>query len=806
MPPVNHNTELSKESKRRTALLFLAFFLSGMSALIYQTVWVRMLTRYLGSTTAATATVLCVFMGGVALGAWLGGRLADQIKRRLKGYVILEICIAFCGIVLSFIIVFVLGGFYINIYPWFGSNTLCLAIARIVFCVICLLIPTALMGATLPFLVASITQNKYGFQRGLGHLYSINTFGGVLGVLTTGFVLIGLLGERSSLLFAALLNLLAAFLVYRLDKESLPQESKIGQPEIAGTSPLAMPTLYPVPIMFWSRIAIFVSGFSALAYEILWTSFLMLSLRTSIYAFSLMLSIFLVGIAFGSWLSTRFKISETRPAAMFALFEILIGCLTATGMMVFLFLGQVSKGFTGSYWFGILTSFLIVFPVAVIFGWQFPLAVRCCISNTSRPGRETGWAYSANTTGAILGSVLAGFLLIPFIGTARSFMIIAVLNMVIGIVFLCLISRKERGKMPVMAGLLTVIFVLMTFSVGDPYRKVLQERVYEVIGKNALMYAFYEDVSGNIVPAGSPDPFDKQLLINGVGMTSLATETKLMAHLPLALITNPKKILVVCFGMGTTVRSASRYPVQNGTIKISAVDIMPKVFDCFKYFHNDAEQVIALPNVHLHADDGRNFLLVHNERYDVITIDPAPPVYSAGTVNLYTREFFELCKTRINTNGIVCLWIPQAPLSESIMIMKTFVNTFPGASLWGALGQSGFYLIGGHRSFDQTDESLALLAKKLSAIKDISEWDAFYGCEEELKQLYLLGAKDFAKFVESIREITDDRPFTEFPIWRGVLTKKNSMLTAQMMRDAVVRKNFEIKSSVDPSGKVFIQK
>lgn len=763
-----------------------------MSGLIYQTVWVRMLTRYLGSTTAATATVLCVFMGGLALGAWLGGRLADQIKGKLFCYVVIELCVAAGCILMSFLIIFVLGGFYINFYPWFGSNTLWLTIARIAFCMICLLVPTALMGATLPFLVAFVAQSEYGFQRGLGHLYSINTFGAVLGVLTTGFFLIGSLGERSSLVFAALLNLLAAFFVYRLDKESLPQESKIGQPEMAGTSTLKMPTPYRAPIMFWSRIAIFVSGFSALAYEILWTRFLMLPLRTSIYAFSLMLSIFLFGIAFGSWLSTRFKISDTRPAAMFALFEILIGFLTATGMMVFLLLGQVSNGFTGGYGFGILTSFLIVFPVAVVFGWQFPLAVRCCLSDTSRPGRETGWAYFANTSGAILGSVLAGFLLIPFIGTAGSFMIIAVVNTVIGIVFLCLISRKERGNLPVLAGLLIAIFILMTVRVGDPYRKVIQERVSENIGKNASVYTFYEDVSGNIVPAGSPDPFDKQLLVNGVGMTSLVTETKLMAHLPLALITNPEKILVICFGMGTTVRSAGRYPVQKGSIEISAVDIMPKVFDCFKYFHDDAERIISLPNVHLYADDGRNFLLVHKERYDVITIDPAPPIYSAGTVNLYTRDFFELCKSRINRNGIVCLWLPEAPWSESIMIMKTFVNAFPGASLWGALGDSGFYLIGGYRSFDQTDESLAVLTKKLSTIKDISEWDAFYGREEELKQLYLLGSKDFAKFVEPAREVTDDRPYTEFPLWRGVLTKKNSMLTAQMIRDAVVRKNLKV--------------
>jgi spermidine synthase len=795
LPQIHQGPEWSNRKKTiGIIVLFSAFFLSGMSGLIYQTVWVRMLTRYLGSTTAATATVLCVFMGGLALGAWLGGRLADQIKRKLTGYVILELCIAASGILMSFLIVLILGGLYVNFYPWFGVNELWLHIARIVFCMICLLLPTVLMGATLPFLVAYITQNKYGFQQGLGHLYSINTFGAVLGVLSTGFVLIGTLGERSSLFFAALLNILAAFFVYRLDRQSLYPDSKIQKSAFEISPSSVMPSQYPAPITFWSRIAIFVSGFSALAYEILWTRFLMLPLQTSIYAFSLMLGIFLIGIASGSWFSTRIKISETRPAAMFALFEILIGFLTATGMIVFLVLGRISEGFTGGYWFGILTSFFIVFPVAVIFGWQFPIAVRCCISDASYPGRETGWAYSTNTAGAILGCILAGFVMIPLMGTARSFMLIALVNTLIGIILLCLISKKERGQMPALAGLLTAIFVLMIIGTGDPYRKVIQERLYKTIGKNALTYAFYEDVAGNTVAAGSPeDKRKRKLLINGMSMTSLVTASKLMAHLPMSLVPNPNKILVVCFGMGTTVRSASRYPMKDGIVEIHAVDIVPKVFDCFKYFHSDADQIIALPNVHLHADDGRNYLLVRPELYDVITIDPAPPIYSAGTVNLYTREFFELCKSRIHKDGIVCLWLYPVPLTEAVMIMKTFTNTFPGASLWGALGnKSGFYLIGGHKSFDQTDESLAALAKKISAIKDMSEWNPPYGKEENLKQLYLLGSNDFARLVRNVWEVTDDRPYTEFPIWRGILTRKGPILTAQIVRDAVASKKHHL--------------
>lgn len=747
-----------------TSVLFCAFFLSGISGLIYQTVWVRMLTRYLGSTTAATATVLCVFMGGLALGAYGGGWMADKMKRPLRGYVFLEICIAAAAILMSLLIVTVMGGFYINLYPYFGGHPVLLGVVRILFSMACLLLPSILMGATLPLLVSFLTKYKYRFQQGVSRLYSVNTFGAVLGVLITGFILIGEIGERSSLYAAAFLNLLAALLVYRMSRSAPSSFSELS--ELKNASP-SMPAPYNAAVRIWSIIAIFVSGFSALAYEILWTRFLTLPLHTSIYAFSFMLGIFLIGIAVGSGVSGRFRISETRSAALFGLFEILVGVLTAAGMLIFAAFGRASNGFLCSYGFSAFTAFLIVFPVAFIFGWQFPVAVRCCISNASKPGKETGLAYSANTVGAIFGSIIGGFILIPALGTARSFLVLALINIVVGIILLYLSPLAERRRISLIGLALTAVFILMIAVTGDPYKNVIGNRAAAIISPDVQIYAFHEGVAGTTVPAGSPKHrLMKHLFINGVGMTTLVSETKLMAHLPLSLAQDPRRLLVICFGMGTTVRSASRYPA-NHTIEMHAVDIVPRVFDCFKYYHADAEMIAALPNLHLHADDGRNFLLVQKDHYDVITIDPAPPLHSAGTVNLYTREFFELCKSKLSPDGVLCLWLPPAPLTESIMIMKTFTNTFPGATLWGGLINPGFYLIGGHKSFDQTDQNLGLLAKKMSGIKDIGEWDAVYADERALKNIYLLNSAQFAEFVKNAPEVSDDLPYTEVPPLAG---------------------------------------
>ncbi len=741
-------------------MLFFAFFLSGMSGLIFQIVWVRMLTRYLGSTTSATATVLCVFMGGLALGAFAGGKLADRYKKPLMGYVILEIGIAVVALMASFTFISVFGQIYLRIYELFGNNGFYLTASRVVFSMLCLFLPTVLMGATLPLLVAHVTRHNDHF-------------------------LLGFFGETVSLLVAATLNLIAALLASRLQMKLIKNDPHTRQPKNAKSAVAVTVGLY-LRIRYWARLAIFVSGFTALAYEILWGRFLMLPLRTSIYAFSFMLGLFLLGIAYGSWLSTRFAISKERPVSTFAVLEILIGFLTVLGMLMFTVFGKISNGFILGYSLGIITAILMVFPVAVAFGWQFPVAVRCCLSDSNLPGKATGWAYATNTLGAIFGSIAVGFFLIPYLGTTQTMILLAMLNIVLGVILLWIRPHAERSGRPVFSYAIIAGFVVVCVMVTAPYKRVMFERVQQYLGANAQMYAFHEGIAGTVVPAGVPeDPMARHLFTNGVGMTVLASETKLMAHLPMALAKDPKRILVVCFGMGTTLRSASRHPgVQ---VDIDAVDIVPNVFDCFKFFHKDADDIVKQPNVHLYADDGRNFLLLNQKAYDVITIDPAPPIYSAGTVNLYTREFLELAKSRITRSGVVCLWLPPAPASELMMIMKTFTNVFPGASLWGGLRMPGFYLIGGHRSFEQTPDSLSSLARRLSKIPDLSEWEAFYKDETVLKNLYLLGPEALHNFVENVPEVTDDHPYTEFPLWRGVLTGEMPDLTATVIRRHIQR-------------------
>lgn len=752
--------------------ILLAFFLSGASGLIFQTVWIRMLTRSLGATTYAVATVLAVFMAGLALGSWLGGKWADRSRRLLLTYAGLELAIAVVGVAASFLVIDLLGDFYVAWANSVRDRPLPLLGLRVAIISGCLLPPTLLMGATLPVLTAFLTRHGLHFQTGLGSVYAFNTFGAVAGVLVTGLVLLGEVGETGSLLTAAGLNVLAVLAV-------VPALRPISERK-PDTPPPTSDTLTPFP---WPRrglalVGLFVSGFTALACEVLWSRQLVLLLETSIYAFSAMLGTFLLGIAWGSSMSSRSELVRQRPFASFGVSEIIIGTWSAVGLLALPLLHELWIHGGGARQEPVLTlplsvgtigCLVIVLPAAVAFGWQFPLAVRCCVRNAQRPGGETGRAYLINTLGAVAGSLAAGFVLIPQIGVFRTMICLAAVNIAVGALLFAAAPKAERGFWgQLLLGVAPLVLLAVAIR-GDPYLRVLNQRVKAMHDASWQVLRTIESATATSAAAGSlMTPRQRALLINGVGMTHLCTETKLMAHLPLALVPQAKSMLVLCFGMGTTVRSASSYPM----LQVHAVDIVPEVFDLFGYFHADGRQVAARPNVHLHRDDARNYLLLRDETYDIITMDPAPPLHSAGTVNLYTTEFFRLCKRRLTADGVFCLWLPPAAETESWFILRSFAEVFPDGSLWGGWDVPGFYLLGGLKAVQPSTSDRTALANKLASIPDLGEWDQTYRTPEKVRGMYLASIPEIVQRIGRTPTVTDDHPFTEFPLWRQLFHER----------------------------------
>jgi spermidine synthase len=579
----------------------------------------------------------------------------------------------------------------------------------------------------------------------------------VFGVLATGFVLLGLIGETATLCVAASFNVCSA--VFALAWASHRMETVS---PTADSSTQANSEPFPPMIRRLGLLAFFVSGLTALAYEVLWTRLLTPFLYTSIYAFSTMLAAFLVGVARGSRESITNRWTNQSPVAAFGMLEVLIAFGALVGIASLPFFNQLgnSLGNLGGI-AGVFACGLVVLPVAFCFGLQFPAAVRVCAGNPKDAAGTTGWAYAVNTFGAIVGSLSAGFLLIPWLGTAGAVVFLAGANLILGLALLGASQEGRRQLRP--AGLIAVAFVAMLPFLGDPYRKVMASRITAFYGPEATIFEYAERTCATTIAAGNPNPFERTLLVNGVGMTLLCSETKIMAHLPMLLAEKPKNMLIICFGMGTTFRSACRHE----GLEVDVVDIVPDVFRCFEHFHQDAAEFRNRPNAKFIVNDGRNHLLMTNKKYDVITIDPAPPVHSAGTVNLYTKEFFELCRSRLSPGGIFCLWLPpDAVRSEICMVMKSYLEVFPHATAWGGLRFPGFYMIAGHRPLPVSPSHRRELLAQLARIPDMGEWDKDYANPDKLAETFLMDADGLGNFLKNYPSVTDDMPYTEFPLWR----------------------------------------
>jgi spermidine synthase len=331
-----------------------------------------------------------------------------------------------------------------------------------------------------------------------------------------------------------------------------------------------------------------------------------------------------------------------------------------------------------------------------------------------------------------------------------------------------MVSRKYIIQ-KIVSGLLIGVFVFMTVGTKgiDPFLTIVKKKIHEIDGlkKGYEIFLYQEGIEG-IVTAFSVNNH-KFLWINGVGMTHLCTETKLMAHLPLLFLSEPKECLVLCFGMGTTLRSAAHYPQLNVTV----VELVPEVFETFKYYHDDAEEVLHKKNVHTVVADGRNYLLLSEKKYDVITVDPSPPIYSAGTVNLYTKEFFVICRAHLTPDGVMCLWFPYGTEQEVKSVLKTFYLVFPNTTVWSGPHGWGFYFIGTMRTISSRmfQENIKRTFSDPNIIKDLGEYDN--SCVKP-RQLYRLLLWDRDKISSVSRNgflITDNFPFTEFPLWRYLL-------------------------------------
>lgn len=758
------------------------FFFSGFSALIYEIVWARLLGLVFGTSLEAISAVITAFMFGLALGSYFAGRHSDYIRKHLSAYAITEILIGISSILLYFTITnfpFLLRSIHNDILA--GHEQLFIVLVYILNFLL-VAIPTTLMGATFPLVAKHFIVADSRVGAGVGVLYGVNTFGAVLGTFICGFYLIPTFGVMETNFLAAFISIslgILALLSDRGDKRKKIFNVRIfiEKSEI-NLSPLKDPLILAVLIAFA------VSGFASMAYEIVWTRLLVLIIGNSTYAFSAILTIYLLGLALGSFLFARLADRSRNLLILFALLEFLIFLFVAITLPFVDNLPFLFQYLYNNFYSGFASLELIVFIVitviilipTILMGATFPVANKIITSRTTCLGYSVGSTYSANTIGGLFGAFAAGFYFIPSLGIEKSMLLISFLNILACIVLFFQLEKKKVLWKGSLATALITFFAFYMNWLPDWNRNYLNRGVYVYAGwfdenfegVNVNLKTFFNEKyklklyrEGKIGTVAVTD-IDGQLAlqVNGktegsTGLEDMRTQT-MVAAIPLMLKGEAKDVAIIGMGTGVTLGVAEQFNV----VSIDCIEISKDVVEASSLFYKWNHDALHSPKMNLIIGDGRNYLTYAEKNYDVIINEPSNP-WISGVSNLFTLEFFELAKARLKKNGVMAQWIQLYSLetSELKVILGTFKTVFPYVSVW-MFSPSDIVVVGSaepnSRSYENIERAFynRSLAQDLRALGINSVSDVMKG--------YLFGSEDAAIFVKNAPLNTDNYPVVEF--------------------------------------------
>ena len=677
----------------------LLFMASGAAGLMYQVVWTRELVLLFGNTTQAIVTTVTAFLAGLGLGSLVGGRLARRLGRPLALYGTLEIMVA-CLALLMPLAFDLISTIFRHAYLALPAGEVALIRFALTFCALAPV--TLIMGMTLPILTRHLVRSDPHIGDRIARLYGLNTTGAVVGTLATGYLLIGLLGLRETTHAAAVLNVSAGVGALAIAGRGRGRLAPIdgARDELEPASERHRDRRLSRPQLMLLGVT-FASGLVSLALEVLWTRVFVQATGSAIYIFAAVLGVFLAGIAVGSLVYERVTASGRQPR-MTTLGACLLGAAALTLLPV------VYSNHRGPA--GLPVAVALIFPVTAIFGYAFPLTVQLFVEDAARASRGIGLVYGSNTAGCVLGAVLAGFVLAPTLGANASIISLCLLDAAVGAALTVAFApsrRLERGGL----GLVVVGALAATFAVPAVTRTYTQNQV----AHSHLPTAHFEDNVASIDAVGGPAR-SRRLLVNGVGITKLTIDTKLLAYLPKALRPTAKSDLVICFGMGSTFRSSLILGMRT-----DAVELDPTVPKVMHWFYPDANTYLHSPLGHVMIGDGRNYVRLTNKHYDMITIDAPPPVTSAGTVVLHTREFYEEAKQRLNPAGVVVSFLPWgAGVYDLKLFMRTFRASFPYMMVVRGPRPFGYYEIGSRAPLAFNDATIERVFGSRAAQADLA--------------------------------------------------------------------------------------
>jgi spermidine synthase len=764
---------------KRSPLIYLLFFGSGITALIYEIVWTRMLTLVFGHTVFSVSVVLAAFMAGLGFGSYLFGVAIDRLSGSAsdaKGEESAPVPLLLYGWIE--IGVFVLGGllsvlfanfsaFYSWVHIGLPDSLLIQNGVKALLAFILIFVPTTLMGATLPIISKYYVTDNSRLGRQIGILYGVNTLGAAVGCLLTGFVFISALGVLQTALLAAVVNLFVGVIAIRIYQDAGGEnKTRISLPSFT------WPTFsFDSRQKMWMGVSL-ICGFTALAYEVVWTRLLVFSISSTVYSFSMMLAVFLLGIVLGSVLVIPVisRVANLRTA--------LIVLQVGTGLFVIGSLYNMNDllsapwnsykltDASGALLRYFLDSASLMLVPTLFLGMSFPILIKMVSDGFENIGRATGQIYASNTLGAILGSLFMGFLILPELGSQKSLLLIASMNLFLGVLLFFKGSYLTSALRRVLAVTFAGVIVFVNLAIPDN----LLDRFFmrdSVGDRNVKKLLFFEEGLTDTVAVfkdnyGVIDPSAKRLITNGISMSAsnviASRYMKLFAHVPILLLDSTEQdVLVVCFGTGQTTGAAGIHPRVRS---VDSLDLSPSVIEAGDVFAKENHDALNNPKVNIVLQDGRNHLLTTGKKYDVITSEPPPP-RTAFTVNLYTKEYYELTKKRLKPGGIVAQWIPLHSQGEKEVAMhfKTFQSVFPHAIAWMSVANE-ILIIGSDQPIELDIEKLKQRLAEPVIQKAMAEIE-IENVYSFLSNIWFL--EDEIKAVaEGYADITDNRPVIEF--------------------------------------------
>lgn len=760
--------------------LYILVTISGFSSLVYEIVWMRSLSLIYGNTTYATGMILALFMGGLAIGALAFGRML--VSRPVRTYGLLEGTIGVWGLIASGALEWVR-----QAYAGVAGIAVVDAVVQTFMLAILILPPTIMMGASLPLLLRARADFE---RRGIvsGMLYGMNTAGGLAGALGAGFLFIPLLGLHATVQIAVAGNLLVCAAAWFVRETP-------GQP-------VAVATVDRRPARS-ILIAYALCGFSSLALEVIWTRILVLEIGSSVYAYSLLLVTFLMGVAMGSIIGgyAADRIRGSLPVVLAFLevalafsvlsqYWLLEGFGMRTGAMEAFFSSLGPFAAQSVALFLNATQFVIV--PTVIMGISFPLLLRACSTRAGTEQSHAGDLYLANTAGGVAGSLTASFGLIPAVGVHRAMCAAAAVNVLAAL----LLARRSPGRklLTAIAGVALVAGFLLAWQPSillrsDLFRESSERRLVD----------FAEDLTSTVsVEEMKGPPSWLSISVNGVNVAGTSADLidiqAMQGHLPLLLAAGAQHVLHIGFGSGGTAYAVSTHRVNT----IQVAEISPAVIELSgKHFPEVNRGVLGDPRLSIWYGDGRNYLLRTPKRFDVILSDSIHPRY-CGNGSLYTREYYQLCRSRLTPGGVVSQWLPLYTLTPANfqMILKAFVEVFPETTVWYVhTTLNPFTVVVGRNGGGPPIRLADLVREARQAQVAAHLGERGHADPAAILGYFVAGGGKLASLLESVPAHTDDLPLVEYESGRltGRDTWRDNFLFLLKAREPVL-------SSLDTSG------